>query len=449
MLTDEEVVDTVRDLWARHRNELADHDRVYNYVNGRFGVPEVPEGASDELKQIARESVKNVLKRVRDAYVHPLTVNGFRAAESAENDAAVWALWQEQKLDARQAEAHRSAVTYGTGFAIIEESGIRLRSPRQVFAVYADPHVDDWPVYALETWVDRSGKKPMRRGRLFDETHVYPITLGNVTEHQLRAEETESTQRRFTIAVDSDEEPSPHGAEQAPVARFVNDRDAESLVVGEVEPLIPKQRAINSVNFDRLVVSRYGAFPQKYVIGWAPATESELVKASVQRLMAFDDDTVKAGAFPAAQVEPYNAILAEMLVDVAMDAMVPPFGLTGSYANLAADALAVIRAPYETKLRSKRASFGETWEQVLTVYAAMKGVSVPADAEVVWDSGEARSYAQVIDGISKLVPAGVPIEALLDDVPGWSQQRITAAQAAIRREAGRSVLDALREPTPE
>src|SRR5690606_8200773 len=131
---------------ARHRNELADHDRVYNYVNGRFGVPEVPEGASDELKQIARESVKNVLQRVRDAYVHPLTVNGFRAAESAENDAAVWALWQEQKLDARQAEAHRSAVTYGTGFAIIEESGIRLRSPRQVFAVYADPHVDDWPV---------------------------------------------------------------------------------------------------------------------------------------------------------------------------------------------------------------------------------------------------------------------------------------------------------------
>ena len=51
--------------------------------------------------------------------------------------------------------------------------------------------------------------------------------------------------------------------------RYVNARDAEELVVGEVEPLITEQRAINVVNFDRMIVSRFGAFPQKYAIGWA------------------------------------------------------------------------------------------------------------------------------------------------------------------------------------
>jgi hypothetical protein len=41
---------------------------------------------------------------------------------------------------------------------------------------------------------------------------------------------------------------------------FVNARDAEDLIVGEIAPLLVLQRAINAVNFDRLLTSRFGAF---------------------------------------------------------------------------------------------------------------------------------------------------------------------------------------------
>lgn len=444
MLDDAEVISTVRDLWQRHKLELPDHDRVYNYVRGKHGVPEVPDGAGDELQDIARMSVKNVLRLVREAFVQPLSIIGFRSPESTENSEGVWQLWQQQKLDARQALAYRPAVEYGTSYAIIAHDGIRFRSPRQVFAVYADATVDEWPVFALESWIDRSSKKPVRRGWLYDETHRYPVNLGTLSEHTAKAEQASSLNRRMSVSIDEDREAEQHGFEHPPVVRFVNDQETEDLVEGEISPLIGDQKAINAVNFDRLVVSRYGAFPQKYVIGWAPASSAELVKASVQRLMAFEDETVKAGDFAPASTDGYNAILAEMMVHVALTAKVPPFGLTGSFANLAVDALALIAKPYQDKLRNKQASFGESMEQALRAYAFLQGVDVPEGAEVIWDETDARSFAQVVDGISKLQAAGVPIEALIEDVPGWTQQRVTVARAAIRKAAGAGLVASLR-----
>lgn len=446
MLNDDEVISTVRDLWSRHRDELAEHDRIYNFVRGKYGVPAVPESAGDELQDLARMSVKNVLTLVRDAFSQPLRVVGFRSPTDAENDAEVWRLWQEQKLDARQKEPYRAAVTYGTAYAVISEDGIRFRTPRQVFAVYADAEVDDWPAYALETWIDRSGKKPVRRGRLFDETHVYEVSLGSLSEHAAKAEQSSSIQRRIIVSIDEEIEPKEHGFDHPPVVRFVNDHDAEDLVEGEIAPLISDQKAINAVNFDRLVVSRFGAFPQKYVIGWAPDGPAELAKASAQTLMAFEDSAqdVRVGAFPQATVEGYNSILEEMLVHVAMKSGIAPFGITGSFANLAADAIAQIAKPYQDKLGTKQDSFGESMELVIRTFAALRGVEVPEDAEVVWDETEARSFAQVVDGIVKLNGAGAPIEELLEDVPGWTQQRVQSVRAAIRRAAGGGVLAALR-----
>lgn len=439
MLTSDEVVSTARDLYTRHRGELATHDRVYNFVRGKYGVPEVPDGAGDELQDIARMSVKNVLSLVRDAFAQNLSVAGFRSPEATEND-AVWALWQRHRLDARQAEAHRSAITYGTAYAVVGRESLRIRSPRQLFAVYADPQIDEWPVYALETWIDYTEKKPVRRGRLFDDEYVYPVTLGNVT--QVDGQPDESVTRRFTVAVDEVEEPERHGAGVCPVVRFINARDAEDMVTGEIEPLIGQQKAINAVNFDRLVVSRFGAFPQRYAIGWAASSKDELVKASMSRLMSFDDEDVKVGAFPAASVDPYNSILEEMLVHVAMTAQIP-LSAFGNMSNLSADALAMAEAPHQRKLVDKRESFGESWEQMLRLLGSLNDTAVDESAEVIWRDTEARSFAQVVDGITKLAASGVPVDTLLEDVPGWSQQRVQAARAALRREAGRGVLDAL------
>lgn len=437
MLNPDEVVDVVQDLWKRHEDERALHDRAYDYVRARRGVPDVPEGSGDELSDLARMSVKNVLAIIVDAFAQNLAVNGFRSSDKPSDD-PVWAWWQARRLDARQSEAHRPALTYGTSFAVVGKESCRLRTPRQMFAVYEDPSLDLWPEYALETWIDRSGTRPVRRGLLIDGAMNYPVDLGNLPRTTTAG--TEDRVRRIRPVVSGD--PEEHGAETCPVVRFVNNRDAEDVVVGEVLPFIDQQRAINAVNFDRLVVSRFGAFPQKWAIGWSPDSSEALARASAARLMAFSDENVKVGDFAQASVQPYNSILEEMVAHVATEAQVP-LSSFGSLINLSAEALAMAEAPHQRKLIAKRESFGESWEQVLQLAASLNGVEVDESAEVIWRDTEARSFSQVVDGITKLSAEGVPIEELLEDIPGWSKQRIDQVRAAIRRSAGQRLTETL------
>lgn len=444
MLTPDEVRDVTRDLWKRHQNELPEHDRVYRYVRGKAGVPSLPDGANSELEEIARLSVMNVLGMIANSFTSPLSVEGFRSA-GADVNAEVWKQWQADRMDARQTEVYRPAVTYGSAYVLGLKDETRIRSPRQAIAVYADPQVDLWPIFYLEHWVDHSGTKPVRRGLLVDAEAKYPVNLGNAGITQLRIDGEEYGSRQSVRISYDEDDAEPHGAGVCPAVRFVNDRDAEDVVIGEVAPLIRSQIALNTVNFDRLVVSRYGAFPQKYVIGWSAADASELQRTSVARLMAWEDGDVKAGAFPAAQVEPYNSLIKDIQVHIAKTAQAPVAAVMDKAENVGADTIAALDASYQYKLDAKRRSFGESWEQYLQIKGAQNGITIPDDAEVVWNTTEARSFAQVVDGISKLAaadPALLP--SLLEDIPGWNQQRVDAATAAIRRASGSRVLDMLR-----
>lgn len=434
MLTRAEVTLQAADLIRRQSNEMPTHDQVEDYRCGRRGAPSIPEGAGSELRDLAAMSVKNVCGLVVDALAQSLSVRGFRSPAEEEN-APIWTRWQEQRLDARQGYAHRSALTFGASYAVVDTAGdVRFRTPRQLTAVYADPSSDLWPVYALETWVDSSGRRPIRRGYLIDAEAFYPVELGAPSA------------LTPTAVVAPEEEFIPHGFGRPPVVRWISSVTAEGEVTGEVAPLIHTQQAINSVSFDRLVVAHYGAFPQRYVIGWAPSSRDELLKSSMARLMAFDDPDTKAGAFPAASTAAYDGILSEMYTHVARIAQIPPYLVSDTLANLAADTIAMAEAPFQRKLADKRQRFGESWEQLLSLMAVAQG-DPPLDpsAEVVWQDTESRSYAQVIDGMVKLASAGVPIDALLEDVPGWSQQRLEFVRSRIQREMGRAALaDALR-----
>lgn len=448
MLDADQAVDIARAMWRNHCLERPDYDRTYEFIRGWQGRPDVPEGATDEIKDIARLSVKNILRPIVETYVSGLGVVGYRSPTATDND-PVWALWQKQRMDARQAEIYRPAVSYGVSYvaSVPGPTGpvFRPRSPRQLFAVYEDPQMDAWPVFALETWIDTFDN--IRRGLLLDDTHVYPLVLGRISRAsggQFGAPTSQSAQ----ILLDPEADPIPHkgvdgdGKPVCPVVRYVNGRDAEDLIVGEIAPLITQQKAMNAVNFDRLIVSRFGAFPQRYIIGWS-GTNTEVVKAAMSRVWTFKDDPsmVKVGDLAAASVTGYSELLDKMRQDVAIEARVPLTSVSANVANLAAEALALYQKPHADALVEKRESFGESHEQLLMLGAAQAGLpAVDEAAEVIWRDTEARSFAQVVDGISKLAAGtadspGVPIEELIDLIPGLTQQKIDAIRNAMRRKA--------------
>jgi hypothetical protein len=426
-------------MWLMHQVELARFDIIDDYVQGKLGRPPLPESVTDEeVRGIWRICVHNVLEVVVDSYAHNLSVVGYRDA-AAQQDASGWDNWQRNKMDARQAEIYLSALKYGVAYVAVTPGlkgpVFRPRSPRQVIALYEDPQVDDWPQFALETWIDTSDGKPRRKGNFFDDTYMWPLELGPVINPP--RDEDQNVQRAvITISINSIGDPVPHNAGVCPMVRYINRRDSEHLVGGEVERLIIDQRAINEVNFDRLIVARFGAFPQKVITGWS-GSKDEVLATSAKRTWTFEDDTVKAFSLPAASVDPYNALIEALIDHVARRSGVNmPHG-KNRIANVSADALAAVEANQQRKLAAMRESYGEAHEQLLAISATMSG-GTPADegAEVAWRDTEARSFGVMADGILKIAQSikdGAPIGALLPLVPGLTQQMIVSLQQEIKK----------------
>ena len=142
----------IRGGFARRGGRRIHLERMRSFVDGKAGVPDVPEGANEELETIAATSVLNMAGPVKDAFVHGLSVVGFRSP-AAQDDESVWSWWQSQGLDARQHEVHDATCTYGWSFVSVLPEGsskaeARIWSPLDVDAVYEDARHDRFPVSA-------------------------------------------------------------------------------------------------------------------------------------------------------------------------------------------------------------------------------------------------------------------------------------------------------------
>ena len=182
MLDEQEIRALVSDMWMLRQRERAVLDNIYDYMQGRRGYPNTPENCEAEIANLAKLSMKNVLPLVRDAFVQNLCVIGYRSALAKEN-APAWRMWQSNRMDARQVEVYRPAVTYGASYVVVtrdeddDERGVRWRprSPRQLLAVYEDPQIDEWPQYAFEMWVDNTDAKARRKALIYDDEFLYPM----------------------------------------------------------------------------------------------------------------------------------------------------------------------------------------------------------------------------------------------------------------------------------
>lgn len=426
--------------WNARQECRSRMSRLKDYRHGRAGVPDI-EDVSDELQTIARQCIINMCGVVVSTFDSGLSVVGYRSPSAVDNEPA-WLRWQASGMDARQSEVHDAALTYGYSFASVlpddDDDGlshIATWSPMDVVADYDDPKRDLFPGHAMLLRAVEGGWSVL----LVDDTKVQPGFISKRGKAKVSAEDVQTEGASWEHGA------TWKGRPVCPVVRFLNERSADDEPPrGEVEPLINKQRALNSVNFERLVNSRFNAFQQMVVIGWE-TTKQTLLKTSASRAMAFEDhpSDLTVQKLSASPIEPYNALVLAMKEEFALEASIPIYQATGSISNVSTDTAAMVENAHQRKLKRKRDSFGESWEQVLRLCVVMDGgEDVSESAEVIWRETEARSFAAVVDGIVKLssIPAeagGVPVEDLLDLVPGMTQQRIDSIRdGIIRRRSG-------------
>lgn len=70
------------------------------------------------MHDLAVKSRTNYLPLIVDILSQALFVDGYRPADASDN-AAPWANWQANGLDARQTGVHRTALKYGASYAVV------------------------------------------------------------------------------------------------------------------------------------------------------------------------------------------------------------------------------------------------------------------------------------------------------------------------------------------
>lgn len=434
-LTETEVTGAVRTALALRHAERPRLDRIHLYLKDPDPQPTLaqttygplrwlPTNAPSEVRRLASISRVNMLKFVVNSSTQALYVDGYRAPRGADEE-PVWETWQLNRMDARQIAAHRGALSYGTSYATVlpgdlrgeRRAVIRPVSPRDMTAVYGDD--DDWPEFALE--LRRSAKPGTVLYALYDDQTRWWVE-GN---------------DRGDLRVAGGEE---HGIGVVPVVRFRSTIDVDDIVEGDVEPLLALQDQINVTTFGLMVAQHYGAFRQRYILGWVADNEEKLLKASAQKVWAFDDPEVKVGEFGQTDLSGYIESREATLRHLATVSQTPAHELLGMLVNLSAEALAAAERSHRAKVEERQTVLGEAWEQTLELAATVQGLDNDPLAEVRWRDTEARSLSQVADALGKLTTMlGIPPEELWEKIPGVTQTEVerwkaTAAQGdAIRQ----------------
>lgn len=458
-LSKKDALEAVKTVLENQRvTELPRLQRIHEVLNvnpARSFTPtvQIPDDAPPLMKELARESESNYLPLLVKTFSQVMKVDGYQTVDT-EGYETPWVWWQRNRMDSRQTGLTRSAISYGAGYGTAlpgtygrgkPGAAISLYSPRRMTALYQDPESDEWPMLAVASDLSGTGSQIVT---LFDEECVYRFGVQGTRPIGFLGEVGTIP---FGAGSLSYIDTSGHELGVTPVVRY---RD-RNLLAGEeqygiVEPLMKVQERINETTFEMLVAQYFQAFKQRYVLGWVPKDEQESLKAGSARIWYLDEDPadVKIDELPGGAVTPYIEARNSALRDFAAMGQVPvqSLGIDG-ISNISDATLAGLEAAKNREGGEIMTSLGESHEQLFRLCALIDGNEAAADdynSEVRWRNFEARSFSQTVDGLSKLASGlGIPTEALLEDVPGFTGQRLERVTELMRRQQNRSTIDAL------
>lgn len=436
MLSADELADVITRLIKQHQKERPRLDLIANYVRNKVDSIYVPPGANDEFKVLVDQARFNVLPLVEDAVAQTLFVDGYRPtgengrAPTAENSPVWDAVWQPNRLDARQAAFYRPAIRYGYSYATVVPGDsapvIRPFSPRKLTALYEDPVNDEWPLYAMVAQRPPVKALPPGGDPLETPTVETGVTL-TVYDDQFRYHVVKEA-GRWRLVTEAEE----HGLGEVPVVRFldqVGDEDDDGVVSrGKIEPLLPVQRQLNQTTFGLLMAQHYAAFKQRWVTGMVE--DDAPFRARVDAILRSDSPDTKFGEFSETNLDGYLSSRDKALLYVSAVAQIPPHNLlVGSgISNISAEALAALESAHRHDIVEHQSTFGESIEQLLRLAGKAMGDDEAwedTSAQVVWRDTTPRSLAQVADALGKMAQLlSIPVEALWERIPGVTDQDI-------------------------
>ena len=415
------AVAQAKEMFELQSSERRKLDAVRRYWRGRQALPAaIKAGSPHEVKVMAASSRVNMMPIVVNSLVQSAFVEGFRDPDG-EIDHEIWKVWQANRMDARQTAIHRAAAAYNAAYVVVLPGDpypvTRPVSPRNITTLYGgDP---DWPMWALE----RASKNLFK---LYDETSEYWIQGGEKPWLFLEGREhglgfTPVVRFVDEHDLDADDEPSNE------MTAATRNRHSDLPVGGQIAPLAPLQDQIDLATFGLQVAQHFGAFRQRYIIGWVGEDEKSLLKMGASQLWTIDEDpsNVSIGDLNTTDLKGYIESRESSLRHAAALSQTPAHELIGMLINMSAEALAAAEAGKERKVEERTTNWGESHEQVFWAAGQYMGIDVALDSQVVWRDTSARAFSATVDALGKLSQMlGVPPQELWERIPGVTQSDV-------------------------
>ena len=444
MLNEAELQDVFTALRQAREAEVHRLQYIRSWLRGEVNDIYRPEDSSEEYKALVDRSKFNLLRLVVTTVAQNLFIDGYRPSVEAGSgrevasgaDSDLWRVWQANRMDSRQAQVWRPAITYGTSYVSVlparlsNEDTPKLKpySPWRCTALYEDPEDDAWPVYAMTTSadypfarVDQLTARVMGAGRIriWDENHVYTMapTINGSWAPELGSVEE-------------------HGLGKCPIVRFRKVDDDGSASLGKIEPLIDLQKQINQTTFSLMMTQHFASFKQRWATGMEIEEDDDGNPVSpfisrVDALWQNDSPDGRFGEFAESPLDPYLNSRDKAILGMSSMGQVPPHNLLvgNGISNIAAETLAALESAHRHDIGDYQTGLGESAEQMMTLAGQAMGDRTAAEdeaAEVVWRDTTPRSLGQLIDAFVKMAAGlGVPVEALWERIPGVTDQEIT------------------------
>jgi hypothetical protein len=436
------------------------------YLQGVQKLPFAPEGVNAEYIDLQRQSLANYFAIAVNAPVQRLRADGIATQMGDDVDRAIWAgAWQANRMDTRQTLVYRSMMLHSRGIVSVwpneRDSQRPVVRPESFELVHVEPDPDDpfvpaWALKAFEVTEPQLGPDGL------------PLPVGSVVRKVAILYDDASWIRFERGPKDGDWQAvngGPHPMRRPPFALYDYRTDAQGRPWSAIDALIPQQDAINTIRFNTLLAMQFSAFRQRVVTGFDPRATDEagnflyrknedgtpaldengaLIpvlntpgRAGVDRILAFPGEGTRVFDLAESNLSNYVEVLNAFLVQFFSTGQIPPQYLLNQMANLSGDALAGAESTLSSLVQELQLSAGEGHETLCELAWFAMGNSKPfaPTSETRWADAEARSFAQVIDAITKLTAGGFPKRAAWAMIPGATTTKLDDWQREAEDEA--------------
>lgn len=465
------LAEVVHWLLAGRRAESGRMSEVHSYLKNRVCDIYVPQSATVEYRKLVDQARFNILPLLVSSLAQGLFVDGYRPSGSLDNSPVWDAVWQPNRMDARQAGIYRASLQYGLSYATVLPGDpapvITPYSPRRLTALYADPINDEWPEYAVSIGLPRpvitadSPTEMVVELTVYDDEYTYTVDVPATIVMPQTAEDRGDPLPFEGLTIDYEKvKVAEHGLGVCPVVRFPESYDdLDDGPQGIVYPMLPAQRQLNQTTFGLLMAQQYAAFRQRWVTGMALPEDDdgnpvEPWNAAVNRVWQSDSPDTRFGDFAETNLSGYLDSRDKTLLYISSARQIPPHTLVvgNAVSNVSAEALAALEAGHQLDIGGHKTTYGEGIEQLLRLCGLAMGDTETWDdtsAQVVWRDTTPRSLAQVADALGKLATQlEIPPRALWERIPGVTETDIQRWEAMAEDQAGLGDMAALLAAPP-